>query len=154
MESQPYLPRLISVVTIYCVHLQYYITSAGSSESSQLSSSCQGRWHAPAGQPVSTVHHTLYRKSDLCIPRNDTARPRFQFLHSCICERFIHSQDRSAYLAAQFHFWEYINRNQTFILDSHRPFIWSAVQSTHLQGHSPPAKLGWTSCRSNTCSFK
>jgi hypothetical protein len=25
--------------------------------------------------------------------------------------------------AAQFHFWEYINRNQTFILDSHRPFI-------------------------------
>ncbi len=24
---------------------------------------------------------------------------------------------------AQFHFWEYINGNQTFILDSHRPFI-------------------------------
>ncbi len=24
----------------------------------------------------------------------------------------------------KFHFWEYINRNQTFILDSHRPFIW------------------------------
>ncbi len=29
--------------------------------------------------------------------------------------------------AAQFHFWEYINLNQTFILDSHRPFICSAV---------------------------
>ncbi len=28
--------------------------------------------------------------------------------------------------AAQFHFWQYINRNQTFILDSHRPFIYSA----------------------------
>jgi hypothetical protein len=27
--------------------------------------------------------------------------------------------------AAQIHFWEYINRNQTFILDSHRPFICS-----------------------------
>jgi hypothetical protein len=25
----------------------------------------------------------------------------------------------------QFHFWEYINGNQTFILDSHRPFICS-----------------------------
>ncbi len=27
--------------------------------------------------------------------------------------------------AAQFHFWEYINVNQTFILDSHRPFLCS-----------------------------
>jgi hypothetical protein len=26
----------------------------------------------------------------------------------------------------QFHFWEYINGNQKFILDSHRPFICSA----------------------------
>jgi hypothetical protein len=25
-----------------------------------------------------------------------------------------------------FHFWEYVNQNQTFILDSHRPFICSA----------------------------
>jgi hypothetical protein len=29
-------------------------------------------------------------------------------------------------VAAQFHFWEYINGNHTFILDSHRPFICSA----------------------------
>jgi hypothetical protein len=28
--------------------------------------------------------------------------------------------------AAQFHFWEYINGNQTFILDSPQPFICSA----------------------------
>jgi hypothetical protein len=27
--------------------------------------------------------HTLYRKIDLCIPRNHTMRPRSQFLHSC-----------------------------------------------------------------------
>ncbi len=32
--------------------------------------------------------------------------------------------------AAQFHFWEYLNRNQEFILDSHRPFICSAVSSS------------------------
>jgi hypothetical protein len=44
--------------------------------------------------------HALYRKSDLGIPRNETARPRSQFLHLCICEQFIYSQDRSAYLAA------------------------------------------------------
>ncbi len=30
----------------------------------------------------------------------------------------------------QYHFWEYINRNQTFILDSHQPFICSACSVT------------------------
>ncbi len=30
--------------------------------------------------------------------------------------------------AAQFHFWEYINGNQTFILDSYQPFIANALQ--------------------------
>jgi hypothetical protein len=70
--------------------------------------------------------------SDLCIPRNETAWPSYfqnrmsasQFPHSCICERFIYSQDLSAYFAAQmqtdphecrnlavqFQFWKYINR--------------------------------------------
>jgi hypothetical protein len=34
--------------------------------------------------------------------------------------------------AAQFHFWEYINGNQPFILDSHLHFICSAgVMSSH-----------------------
>jgi hypothetical protein len=31
----------------------------------------------------------LYRKSALCIPRNETPRPRSQFLVSRICQRFI-----------------------------------------------------------------
>ncbi len=30
-------------------------------------------------------------------------------------------------LHTQFHFWEYINGNQPFILDSHRPFICSEL---------------------------
>jgi len=46
------------------------------------------------------IRPTLYRISYLCIPRNETVRPHSQFLHSCICERFIYSQDRSAYSAA------------------------------------------------------
>ncbi len=72
--------------------------------------------------------------SDLCIPRNETARPNLPKQNynvlspPCICERFIYYQDRSAYFAttkqadikiahrymnvaivngaAQFHFWE------------------------------------------------
>jgi hypothetical protein len=28
----------------------------------------------------------------------------------------------------QFHFWEFINRNQTFILDCHQPYICSGVE--------------------------
>ncbi len=32
-------------------------------------------------------HHTLQRKSHLCIPRKGIARPQFQFPHSCVRER-------------------------------------------------------------------
>ncbi len=46
------------------------------------------------------VTNTLCRKSNLCIPRKGIAWPHSQFLHSCVCERFIYSQDRSTYLAA------------------------------------------------------
>ncbi len=52
--------------------------------------------------------HALHRKCETNIPRNETARPRSKFLHSCICERNIYSHDRSAYEAVQFHFWEYL----------------------------------------------
>ncbi len=95
------------------------------------------------------------------------AQPQSQFPHSCVCERFIYSQDRFPYFPAaeqadrswkyinlsqiyecrnqetehynsvwkyQFHFWEYINGNQIFILDSHRPFI--CVLQVIMQGQS------------------
>ncbi len=58
---------------------------------------------------------TLYQKSDLCIPRNDSARPPSQSLHSFICGQFIYSQDQSGYFAAAKlvdRSWEYINRSQ------------------------------------------
>ncbi len=41
--------------------------------------------------------------------------------------------------ATQFHFWEYINRSLTFILDSHRPLICSAFISK-------PLNFRWNIC--------
>ncbi len=59
----------------------------------------------------------------LCIPRTETVISKTelecsvsQFQHSCICERFIYFQDRSAYSTAGKYVdwsWEYINRSQT-----------------------------------------
>jgi hypothetical protein len=42
-----------------------------------------------AGFPADVIQNTvntLYRKSSLCIPRKEIARPQSQFLHSCVCE--------------------------------------------------------------------
>ncbi len=39
----------------------------------------------------------LKRKSHSCIPRKGIARPLSKFPHWCVCERCMHSQDRSTY---------------------------------------------------------
>ncbi len=44
---------------------------------------------------------TLQGKSHLCIPFLGIARPQPQFPHSCVCEQFIQSQDRSTYFLQQ-----------------------------------------------------
>jgi len=41
-----------------------------------------------------SLNTTLQRKSHLCIPRKGISRPQSQFPHSCVCERFLYSQDR------------------------------------------------------------
>jgi hypothetical protein len=59
---------------------------------------------------------TQYQKFKTNIPRKGIARPQSQFPHSCVCERFIYSQDRSAYIVAGKYVdrsWEYIHRSQT-----------------------------------------
>ncbi len=62
---------------------------------------------------------TLKWKSHLCIPRKGIARPQSQFPCSCVCERFIYSQDRSTYFPESRTGRPivgilYINRSQTF----------------------------------------
>ncbi len=59
---------------------------------------------------------TQYRKFETNIPRKGIARPQSQFTHSCVCERFIYSRDRSAFSAAGKYVdrsLEYMNRPQT-----------------------------------------
>ncbi len=55
----------------------------------------------------------LQRKSHLCIPFLGIARPKPQFPHSCVCEPFIYSQDRSTYFLHRQIDQEYRNRSQT-----------------------------------------
>jgi hypothetical protein len=41
----------------------------------------------------------------------------------------------------QFHCWEYINGNQTFILDSHQPDIYIGFSPAHFCSATPNPKL-------------
>ncbi len=62
------------------------------------------------------LNSTLHREFETNIPGNETARPRSQFLPSCICERF-YIFPRSVRLFCCIAFadrsWEYINCSQT-----------------------------------------
>ncbi len=56
---------------------------------------------------------TVYRKFETSIPRNETARPQSQFIHSWFCERFIYSNTRIRLsILLQENMWEYINRSK------------------------------------------
>jgi hypothetical protein len=50
---------------------------------------------------LATLPPTLQQKSHLCIPFLEIARPQPQFPHSCVCERFILTQERSSYFLQQ-----------------------------------------------------
>jgi hypothetical protein len=61
--------------------------------------------------------YTLQRQFRLYIPFLGIARPQPQFPHSCVCKRFIYSQDRSTYVFPPAEkadtSWEYTIRSQT-----------------------------------------
>ncbi len=93
--------------------------------------------------PNSYIHVCV---SDLCIPRiglhillqpNRQAAPenihinRSQ-IHECGNWETEHYFCFGNNEAVQFHFWEYINRNQTFILDSHRHYLQCVLKASYL----------------------
>jgi hypothetical protein len=51
-------------------------------------------------KPTVCTAKTQNRKFKTNIPRKGIALPQSHFQHSCVCERFISSHDRSAYSAA------------------------------------------------------
>ncbi len=56
---------------------------------------------SPLPHVVNQISHALQRKSPLCLPFLGIARPQPGFQHSCVCERFRKSQDRSTYFLQQ-----------------------------------------------------
>jgi hypothetical protein len=61
------------------------------------------------GPPRRTVHcKDTIPKIRNKYPRKGTVRPQSQFLHSCVCDRFIYSHDWSAYSAAGKYVYIYI----------------------------------------------
>jgi hypothetical protein len=60
---------------------------------------------------------TKYRNFETNIPRKGISGSQSQFPHSCVCERFIYSHDRSPYIFCWRKYvdwsWDFINRSQT-----------------------------------------
>ncbi len=70
----------------------------------------------PSKSQKRTKEHTttLQRKSHLCVPRKEIARPQSQFPHSCVCERFhIFSCSRIGRRTLGIYLYVLINRSQT-----------------------------------------
>jgi hypothetical protein len=50
---------------------------------------------------VGYIAKNQHRKSETNIPRKGIAQPQSEFLHSCVCELFMYSQDRSTFFRQQ-----------------------------------------------------
>jgi hypothetical protein len=121
---------------------------------------------------MTSVHHMLFFLSltttlqiyfDFCIPRRGTARPLSQFPHSCVCERFIYSHDRSTYFPAAEYAdgsWEYIiaHRNMRVGTGTVVPFLGIYVSNFRysifaVQGSCSSNLLKGTFCFCQKCEF-
>ncbi len=75
---------------------------------------------------------TQYWKFETNIPRKGIARPQSQFPHSCVCERFLYSHNRSACSAEGKYVdrsWEYVNCSKT-----HECGNWDSVRTIPFLG--------------------
>ncbi len=85
----------------------------------------------PSEITICSVYSALQRQFRLCIPFLGIARPQSQFPYSCVCGRFIYSQDRSTYFLQ--------HKRQT-----HRGNIYFAHRHMNVQmGTETPIFLFW-----------
>jgi hypothetical protein len=74
-------------------------------------------WFISESTVSSYTAKTKYQNFETNIPRKGITGSQSQFPHSCVCERFIYSHDRSPYSAGGNKYvdrsWDYINRSET-----------------------------------------
>ncbi len=96
-------------------HQSLYIVQYFKYLSQVISNKHQASWFQSKIISKGNSETTLQGKSHLCIHFLGIARPQSQFPHLFICERFIHSQDRSTYFPAAEsadQSWKYIDLSQ------------------------------------------
>ncbi len=94
--NQSILPALINKIA---THFLFQMHLAHSNHRQCSSANFENTLGATSNHRTNI--YALQRKSHLCIPFLGIARPQPQFPHSCVCERFIQSQDRSTYFLQQ-----------------------------------------------------
>jgi hypothetical protein len=103
-----------------------------------------------ASAHVIDFRNALYQKFETNIPRNETARPHAQFLHSCIYEQFTYSHDRSTYFAVlHLILWRNSFEKSKKSPRKHQQavcregFLWLPCNNCQTQAPRRAAKQGW-----------
>ncbi len=93
------------------------------------------KWNCVASFPIPTIMYlsAIYIfPGSVCLFVSSKIGRSILGIHKSLTDTWMWKmEDRTLFLCfgnskdEQYHFWEYINRKQTFFLDSHRPFICS-----------------------------